>query len=133
MAKRGNTGVLDAALNVIKTGISGLGPCDKITACSAEPTTYAEGNATYALAGVAMSGSDFTLGNGDGSGNTPRKVTTTQKIGVAIDSSGTATHIAWLDTANSVLLAVTTCTSQALTAGGTVTIPAHKMELGAPA
>ncbi len=132
MGKRVNTSILDAALNVIKTGITGVGPCNKMVVCSAEPTTYAEANTTYKLAEVAMSGTDFTIANGDGAGTTPRKVTTAQKTGVSVSTSGTATHVALIDTVNSVLLEVTTCTSQALTSGNTVTIPAWKVELGAP-
>lgn len=132
MAKRVNTNVLDAALNVIKTGISGVGPCNKQVICSAEPTNYTEANATYKLAEVTMTGTDFTLANGAGGGNTPRKVTVGAKSGVSVGTSGTATHVALIDTVNSVLLLVTTCTSQALTAGNTVNIPAWADEIGAP-
>lgn len=132
MGKRVNTAILDVALDVYKTGVTGLGPANKQVACSAEPTTYAEANATYMLANVAMSGTDFTIAAGDGAGTTPRKVTMGAKSGVTIANSGTATHVALIDTVNSVLLLVTTCTSQALTAGNTVNFPAWKDELGAP-
>jgi hypothetical protein len=103
-----------------------------MTACSAEPTTYTEGNATFALADVTMAGTDFTLANGDGAGNTPRKVTMTAKNAVPVDTTGTATHVALLDVTNTLLLFVTTCTSQALTSGNTVNFPAWKIEVGAP-
>ncbi|MCW5623911.1 MAG: hypothetical protein KIT73_04230 [Burkholderiales bacterium] len=132
MGKRTNIGLLDAALHVIKTGVSGLGPCDKMTICSTEPTSFAEANATYALADVALTGTDFTLANGDGGGTTPRKVTVAAKSGITVDVSGTGTHVALIDTANSELLEVTTCTSQPLTAGNTLGTPAWKIELGAP-
>ena len=98
----------------------------------AEPTTFTEGNVTFALADVAMAGADFSIANGDGAGNTPRKVTTAAKNAVPVDASGTATHVALLDVTNSLLLAVTTCTSQALTSGNTVNFPAWKIEVGAP-
>lgn len=132
MAKRSNPTLLDKMLDAIKTGYASFGPVDKQTVCSAEPTTYAEANATYALADVALTGTDFTIADGDGAGNTPRKITVGAKSAVTVDSSGTATHVAWIDTVNSILFTVTTCTSQALTAGNTVNIPAWKLEISAP-
>lgn len=132
MAKRVNPSVLDGALDRIKTGAGAVGPCNRMVVCSAEPTTFTEANTTFMLALVAMTGTDFTIANGDGAGNTPRKVTSGAKNGVSVTNSGTASHVAWIDTTNSILLEVTTCTSQALTAGNTVNIPAWKMEIGAP-
>lgn len=132
MAKRCATGFLDGALNILKTGVTGVGPAILQTVLTAEPTTYTEANATFRLAGVAMAGADYTLANGDGTGTTPRKVTMTAKSAVSVATSGTATHIALLDTVNSLVLEVTTCTSQVLTSGNTVNIPAWKIEIGAP-
>jgi len=132
MGKRSNTEWLDKALDVFKTGSGVVGPCTRMVACSAEPTTFTEANATYALADVTLASGDFTLGNGDGAGNTPRKVTIGAKTGVTVDANGTATHVALLDVANSKLLEVTTCTSQVLTAGNSMNFPAWKIELGAP-
>lgn len=123
MAKSVNTAVLDLALNDIKTNGT------KMVVCSAQPTTYAEANATFMLANVAMSSADYTLAAGDTSG---RKVTTGAKTGNTITNSGTATHVAIIDTVNSVLKLVTTCTSQALSTGGTVDIPAWKWEINNP-
>lgn len=111
--------VLDAASDKIATSITQ-------TVTSAEPANFA-GIAAVALADKTISSGDFTKANGDTSG---RKVTVAQQSAVPIDSSGTATHIAYDD--GSTLLAVTTCTSQALTAGGTVTVPAHKFEFADP-
>lgn len=48
MAKIVHDDVLDGALNIIKNN------CTRMVACSAQPTTYTEGNATYALADVTM-------------------------------------------------------------------------------
>lgn len=105
---------------------------DKMVVCSAEPTTYAEANATYALADAAMTGGDFTKANGDTSG---RKVTVAAKTGNLIDASGTATHVALIKTGDTTLRYVTTCTSQALTANGsnTVNTPAWDIEIADPA
>jgi hypothetical protein len=125
MAKSVHDDVLDGALNIIKNN------CTRMTACSAEPTTYAQANATYALADVAMASGDFTNANGSSSG---RKTTVAAKSGVLIDTSGSATHIALLDVTNSKLLYVTTCTAQALTANGsnTVNFPAWAIEIADP-
>lgn len=116
MAKRFPTATLDGLLDVIAAG-------DKIVVCSAEPTTFAEANATFLLAGVvAVPVTDFTKAAGSPTG---RKVTVAAKNGVSVTATGTATHVAVIRTADSTLRAVTTCTSQALTSGNTVNIPAH--------
>lgn len=132
MAKRCATGFLDGALNTIKTGVGAVGPATKQVVLSAEPTTFTEANVTFKLAEVTMASGDFTIANGDGAGNTPRKVTMTAKSGVSVSASGSATHIALLDVTNSLVMEVTTCTSQSLTSGNTVNIPAWKIELAAP-
>lgn len=125
MAKAAHDDVMDGALNVIKNNVT------RMTACSAQPLTFAEGDATYALADVTMASTDFTIANGDTSG---RKATVAAKSSVVIDATGTATHIALLDVTNSKLLYVTTCTSLALTAGGgnTVNFPAWDIEIADP-
>lgn len=120
MAKSLSTAVLDGLLDKIATGVI-------MTVCSAQPTNRTEATATYELADVTLSSGDFTKAAGDTSG---RKVTVAQKSAVPIDVSGTATHVAICDASN--LLAVTTCTSQALVAGNTVTIPAWKTEVANP-
>lgn len=123
MAKWANDAVMDAALAKIATGTTML-------VCSSQPADRAAALAA-ALASTSMT---VGLGNGDytaADGNTSgRKVTMTQKSGVSVSSSGTATHVAIID--GSILLYVTTCTSQALTSGNTVTIPAWKVEISDP-
>lgn len=124
MAKWANDNMMDAALDYIR------GNCDKMVVCSAQPTTYTEAVTTYALADVAMTvNTDYTLANGSTSG---RKITTAAKNDVTIDASGTATHIALVKTGDTTLRYVTTCTSQALTSGGTVDIPAWAIEVADP-
>lgn len=117
--------IMDGALDIIATATRQI-------ACSAQPTSYTEANATYALADVTMAGGDFTKANGDTNG---RKVTMAAKSAVLIDTSGTATHIALVRVADSTLIYVTTCTSQALTANGsnTVNFPAWDVEFADPA
>ncbi len=97
---------------------------DVVHVCSAEPTTYAEANATYQLASQAITGANYTKANGDTSG---RKNTCAPAAGAAIDNTGAANHVA---VTNGVALKlVTTCTAQGLTAGGTVDIGAFDHEI----
>jgi hypothetical protein len=123
MPKSVSDDVLDGALNIIKNN------CTRMTLCNAQPTTFAEANATFALANVTMAPADFTNANGDTSG---RKGTVTAKTGVSVTTTGTGNHIALLDVTGSRLLYVTTCTSQAVGAGGTVDIGSWKYEIADP-
>lgn len=121
MAKSILAAVLDAALNYIKNN------ADEMNVCSTQPTTRTEAITTYMLADQAMVSGDYTLAAGDTSG---RKVTAGAKTGITVDVSGTAAHIA--HTSATELLWVTTCTSQAINTGGTVDVPAHKLEINQP-
>lgn len=121
MAKSVHDNVLDGAFDIVDQA-------DIMTACNAEPTTRTEAVTTFKLADVAMTpNTDYTKANGDTSG---RKVTVAAKSAVPVDTTGTATHIALCDATR--LLYVTTCTSQALTAGNTVNFPAWKIEIADP-
>jgi hypothetical protein len=103
--------------------------CDLMIACSAEPSSYADATASVDLATAAMTPvTDFTKAN-DTSG---RKVTMAAKAGVTIDHTGDATHIALCKSSDSTLRAVTTCTQQTLTQGGTVDFPAWKWNVQDP-
>lgn len=120
MAKSVNNTVLDGALDVIATAL-------EMTLCNAEPTTRTEAITTFALADVVMAGGDFTNADGDTSG---RKVTVAEKATITVDTTGTGTHVALTDA--SILLYVTTCTSQAVTSGNTITFPAWDVEIADP-
>lgn len=122
MAKWASDSVMDAALDYIATSTL-------LTVCSAQPTTYAEASSTYKLADVVVDGTDFTKANGDTNG---RKVTVAQQASMDIDDSGTATHVALSISGSSTLVYVTTCTSQVLTSGGTVTVPVWDVEISDP-
>lgn len=123
MAKSVHDDVLDGALNIIKSN------CTRMVACSAEPTNFTQADSTYALADVTMASGDFTAANGDTSG---RKLTVAAKNAVPVDATGTVTHVALLDVANSKLLYVTTTTSQGVSSGGTVDIGSWKIEIADP-
>jgi hypothetical protein len=97
------------------------------TACSAEPTTFAQGNATYALADVVPTFD--AIADGDTSG---RKRGIQAKSGVVVDVSGTVNHAALLKSGDSTLRYVTTTASQAVAAGGTLDMGAWKIELADP-
>jgi len=125
MTKTVNSAEEDAALNYIAAST-------RMCVCNAQPLTYTNAITDYMLAYVAMTAGagngDYTLAN-DSSG---RKLTTTAKSGVSITNSGTATYIALVSVGDTTLRAVTTCTSQALVAGGTVDIPAFKFNVQDP-
>ncbi len=106
-------------------GLTKMGTCIRITVCAGQPTSYAD-ITTRKLAQTTLAGGDFTLAAGDTSG---RKSTVAQKSTISITASGTADHVVIDDGTDYI---VTTCTSQALTSGGTVTIPAWKKEIAAP-
>lgn len=121
MAKAVLAAVLDAALNYIKTNVA------QEHACTSQPTTRTEAITTFNLATTALVNADVTLANGDVSG---RKATMGAKTGASITTSGTAQHVAL--TSGTELLLVTTCSSQALTSGGTVDFPSWKYEINQP-
>lgn len=122
MAKQAPDATIDAMFDYVDQ-------CTVQHVCSAEPANYA-GIAAVSLASVTMTAdTDYTKANGDTSG---RKVTVAAKSGVSVASSGTATHIAIARVADTTLRYVTTCTSQALTSGNTVNIPAWKIEVADP-
>jgi len=85
--------------------------------------------ANYALANVTIDASDFTNANGDTSG---RKVTVAQQNDFSIHTTGDSAYVALVDDANKLLLLVTTCSSQTLTSGNTVTTQAFSDEIADP-
>jgi len=123
MAKACSDAYMNAMLQLIDDA-------DTLTICSAQPANVA-GIAAVALASVALTpgdgNGDFTIADGDTNG---RKLTVAQQSAIAITASGTANHVVIDDGTN---LYVTTCTSQVLTSGGTVTCPAFDIEVADPA
>lgn len=115
MAKLVVDAVMDAALTKGATGTI-------ISVCSTQPTTRAEAVTTYMLANTALTAGDgngdFVIADGDANG---RKLRVLQQGPITITNSGDAQHVAICDGTD--LLLVTTCTTQTLTSGGTVTVP----------
>lgn len=124
MTKLAPDAMLDAAFDYVDQA-SVMHVCTNIDSTP----TYAEVVAA-SLADVAVTpDTDFTKADGDVSG---RKVTVAAKNAVTVDASGTATHIALVTSSGSVFRYVTECTSQALTSGNTVNIPAWDIEIRDP-
>lgn len=121
MGKFVNSDVLDGALAVVSSAT-------RMVAVNGQPANYAAANSGK-LAEATLAGSDFSLAAGDVSG---RKITVAAKGGLAVIAAGTADHIALLDPTTSKLLYVTTCPAQAVVGGGTVSIAAWAVEVGAP-
>lgn len=125
MAKALPDYTLDAACDAIAEA-------DRLYVCSDEPANFA-GIAAVDLAEATLTpgdgNGDFTVANGDTNG---RKVTLAQQADLSIHTTGDADHLVLADQGNSRLLAVTTCTSQSLTSGGTVTVPAIDAEFADP-
>lgn len=106
---------LDIALAAIDSGVNSL------VICSAMPTTYAEANSTYKL-GTKASPTISTPQDATPDG---RKVTISAITDGSVSASGTATHFALLDTANSRLaVAQALASSQSVTSGNTFTLGA---------
>lgn len=116
MAKWQNDAMLDAALDYISTNAT------ELYVCTGQPTDRANAIA-LALTGAATPTFQANA-DGDVSG---RKLEVDEVADESITGTGTATHIALCS--GSALLYVTTSTSQALSSGGTVTVPAWDIEI----
>lgn len=124
MGKKVHDNVLDAALNLIKT------TGNRVFVCTTEPANFAEANGALKLASANTDANSYTgPANGDSSG---RKITMNQISDITVAANGNAAHVCIGDSANSILLYVTTCTSQTLTANNTVSIPAWDIEIADP-
>lgn len=122
MGKVAPDAMIDKALEYVQG-------CDLMVVCSAEPSSYSDATTGVDLADVALSTpADLVIAN-DTSG---RKITIAAKSAIPIDHSGAATHIALCKVGDTTLRYVTTCTSQSLTSGGTVDVPAWKINIADP-
>ena len=112
--------VPDAVIDLLLAGVA-TATLMNVTSDVGTPTDL-----TNSLADVVMAGGDFVIAD-DVSG---RKVTIATKTNVPIDTTGTALHVV-LSLAGTIL-DVTTCTSQVLTSGGTVTFPVWTHSIADP-
>jgi hypothetical protein len=118
MAKATPDAIIDLMLDQIEA--------THFTICSAEPANYAGISAVALTANTAVG--SITAAAGDVSG---RKNTFAAVTGTSITATGSATHVAFSDN-SSTLYFVTTCTTQALTSGGTVDTSAIDYEITDP-
>src|SRR5688572_15933180 len=120
MTKFANDLIADAGFDFL------IAEAERIVVLSSYPAAYAN-VAAATLADNAIG--TITKANGDTSG---RKAIIPAHNNVPIDANGTATHVAVVDDTGTRILLVTECTSQVLTSGGTVTVPAWDEEIGDP-
>lgn len=128
MAKWTNDNVMDKGLEWLRD------IADREILCSAQPTTYAEANVTYAVADAPLtsgSGGDMTISDGDTNG---RKLTVAAKSNMDVDADGDGNHVALVDDGSSVLMYVTTLATprNGLVVGDKVNFPAWDVELRDP-
>lgn len=94
-------------------GFDGLAnSCNEMHVCSQEPASYAEVS-TYSLGDVAIDSGDFTQGDGSPDG---RKVTIAAQT-ITGTGDGTGTHIVLIETGQSQVWYITTCTSVGMSTG----------------
>lgn len=121
MGKSVHNNVLDDALDRICT-------CTRldVTSDAGTPTDLTNSLANVTLTAGDGNG-DYVVGEGDTNG---RKVAVAEQAAISITADGTALHVV-LSLTGTILL-TTTCTSQVLTNGGTVTVPTFDDEIADP-
>jgi len=118
-----NDRVYDNGLTVLDT------EANEIHICNAEPATYAAATTTNSLGSTAS----LSIGAPADRGAGGREVEVGAVTDGSVDTTGTASHYAIVDTVNSRLLATNALSaSQAVTAGNTWATPAFKIGLPDP-
>jgi hypothetical protein len=131
VGKWSNDGVMDAALSYVKTNGKKMYVCTTAISSASVPN-YTKITVSAALTGAISMASlaSVSLAAGDTSG---RKLTVPQKASVAVTASGTAARICLVNSSGSgTVTYITTCTSQSLTSGNTVTVPPWDLEVRDP-
>ena len=119
-----NDRVFDNGLTVLDT------EANKILITSAEPATYTEANATYALG----NSTSLSIGAPQDRTGGGREVVVAAVTDGTVTATGTATHYAIVDTVNSRLLAAGALTSsQVVTSGNTFTLTSVTIGIPDPA
>jgi len=124
MGKLANDSVMDMGLTWI------AGSANYYTVCSGSPATYADARTNLILAGLPVTSGCLT-GPADGTPN-GRTLTMVARTSASITASGSALAVCLVNTTNSALLYVTTCTEQYLVGGGTVDIPQWTINIADP-
>ena len=118
MAKYVNDIILDLGLNYIKTLTT------RFNACIGVPANYTEAVTNFPTgkkcSSATVNSSNFT---GPIDATSGRKLTTSAISGITVDVSGTADHIALVDTVNLTLLAIVSLSASVVViAGNSMTI-----------
>ena len=110
--------------NMVKGGLTATATCNRVTVISGASATpvLLDITTTYKLATATMTAPTNAASTGDSWIATMPAVSS-----ASITASGTAVMIA-ID--NGTDFIITTCTSQALTSGGTVTVPTWSQTIG---
>jgi hypothetical protein len=134
MARLATDDVLDNGLDALKAAIEA--DTGMMTICEGAPTTYEHASAEKGTATgkvlAKIAGTDAALALTLADDTSGRKATISAVTGLTILQSGNADHIALASSDGSKLWFVTTCTEQALVSGGTVDIPAWKINVQDP-
>ena len=131
--KYANDSIMDAALDWIKSNGVKMWVCTA-SICSGSTPSYSKITSSAALtAAISMAAlASVSIANGDTSG---RKITVPEQASVAVvcsSSSATAARICLVNSSGSVITYYTTCTSQVVTSGNTITVPAWDIEIRDP-
>lgn len=119
MSKWQNDSMLDAALNYVADNGTQMDVVSDIST----PTDLSGSLATRSLSAGDGNG-DYIVQDGEISG---RRLTISQQSDITVDADGDANHIVISDGVT--LYLVTTCTTQTLTSGNTVTVPSFDDEI----
>ncbi len=120
-----NDRILDLGIDILNT------ECDRIDICSAEPANYTEATSTYSLGNKDHGASGSAFGAPADRTPTGRKVTSTAVTDGNVTGTGTATHYACSEVANTRLLAASSLNaSQAVTTGNNFSLPSF--DIGIP-
>jgi len=120
MARYANDLMMDAALDYLED-------TDFLCVCEGQPTTYAEALTTFNLATIGITSGSFTKGDG-ASG----RKSTISVCGGTVSTSGSANHMAVINTTASALVYVWVLTEQYVTATNPITTPALYAEIQDP-
>jgi len=92
--------------------------------CTSEPADRAAAISSAVASKTDLTSGDYVLADGTTNG---RKLTANAQTGLTASGTGTATHMAWCS--GTTLLVVTTVTSQAVSSGNSVSLPAISDEI----
>jgi len=120
MARYANDLMMDAALDY-------LADTDFLCVTEGQPTTYAEALTTFNLATIGITSGSFTKADG-ASG----RKSTISVCGGTVSTSGSANHMAVINTTASALVYVWVLTEQYVTATNPITTPALYAEIQDP-